>query len=254
MSPRKQAEPAEFFLTEEDVYRGDAPYFFEPGQYPWAKILEDNWRIVYDEFLPFITGKEEIRLSSPNPPYLSQPGVWKNIYFYNFLWKYHQNCRRFPKTYALLKSVPNLTFAEVTVLEPHAQILPHIGETNTTIRGHLGLVIPASLPVAGMKVGTEERSWQEGKVTLFSDAHRHAVWNHSNQRRFVLVFDVVKDEYAGKKLWYCAQALSTLVIKGMDEKLPVFKKLPRKMLYGIHLVISAMWYIYLPIQQRIPFL
>lgn len=238
-------------MDENQTYNGDEPYFFKSEDYEWAKKLEDNWHIIRDEFAAVIQGSEEIKLTSPNPPYLSHPQAWKNIYFWNFMWQYHTHCRKFPKTYALLKSIPNLTFAEVTVLEPHSRVLPHIGETNTTIRGHLGIAIPAQLPVAGIKVGNEERSWAEGKVVLFSDCHRHTVWNDSDQRRCVLVFDITKDEYTHHLYWVNAQSLSALTIKFFDEKFNLLKKLPSFLLNALHLFIALFWWMYLPLQRSL---
>lgn len=253
MKTNNSIEKPIFFLTEEDVYNGNAPYFFNPKEYAFTVILEQNWKIITEEFSKIITGEESIEISSPNPPYLSNSEAWKNIYFFNFMWKYHNNCKKYPNTYKLLSSIPNLTFAEVTVLEGNSHILPHIGETNVTMRGHLGLKIPGGLPELGIQVGAEKKGWEEGKIVLFSDAHRHHVWNNSNQRRIVLVFDIIKEEYSDRKLWYCSQALSTLVIKAIDAKVSVFKRLPRKMLYCIHLFFSCAWYFYLPIQRSFGF-
>lgn len=244
-------EKAIFFLDETETYNGPEPYFYDPTQFEWVKTLENNWQIIREEMEEIIAGKKEINLSSINPPYLSRPGIWKNIYFLNFMWQYHANCKKFPKTYALLKSVPNLTFAEFTALEPQSRILPHIGETNTTIRGHLGISIPASHPTMGIRVGNEERGWEEGKVVLFSDCHRHTVWNNSDRRRFVLVFDVTRKEFADKKYWVSAQSLSALTIKYIDEKLGLFKKLPPSLLTLSHQFIAAIWYVYLPIQRNL---
>lgn len=241
---------AYFFLTEEDVYNGSEPHFFNCGEYEWVRTLEDNWHIIRDEMSDIIAGRERIELSSTNPPYLSDPQAWKNIYFYNFLWKNHVNCEKYPRTYALLRSIPDLTFAEFTVLEPHSQVMPHIGETNTTIRGHLGIVIPGVLPEAGIRVGDEERSWEQGKTVLFSDAHRHTVWNHTDGRRFVLVFDVMRPEFASRKWWMCAQSLSALTIKWSDSKVAMLCRMPRPLLKVIHLALSLAWYAYLPLQNR----
>ncbi len=244
------SETSVFFLTEEDHYDGKQPYFYDPSQYPWVKTIEDNWETIREEFAPIIEGLDNIESTSVNPPNLSSPDAWKNIYFFNFGWKKHENCKRFPKTYELLRSIPNLTFAEFTALEPNSSVLPHIGETNTTIRGHLGLKIPGKLPEAGIKVGDQQQSWEEGKLVLFSDAHRHTVWNHTNGRRFVLVFDVIRDEYSHKKWWICAKALGALTIKYFDEKVPFFKKLPSPLMTASHYFFSALWYIYLPFQRR----
>lgn len=240
-----------FFLNENDTYDGPEPYFFEPSDFSWSRILEENWHIIKEEFAPIIEGKEQISLSSPNPPYLSNPNAWKNIYFWNFMWQYHANCKRFPKTFQLLKSVPNLTFAEFTILEPHSRVLPHIGETNTIIRGHLGLSIPAQLPIAGIQVGNQERSWEEGKVVLFSDCHRHTVWNESDKRRVVMIFDITKDEYSHQKSWVNAQSLAALTIKYLAEKFAFFKKFPKSIIQLIHFSFSIAWWIYLPFQRNI---
>ena len=242
---------AVYFLTEEDQYDGPEPFFYDKKKYNWVKTLEENWHIIREEMLGIIDGKETITLSSTNPPYLSSPEAWKNIYFFNFMWKYHKNCKRFPKTYALLKSIPNLTFAEFTCLEPNSEILPHIGETNTTIRGHLGIEVPAPLPEMGIKVGNEKKGWENGKVVLFSDAHRHTVWNHSNKRRFVLVFDVIRDEFTGNNLWVCSQSLSALTIKWFDERVPFFKKLPSFLMSFFHFFFAILWFLYLPIQRNV---
>jgi aspartyl/asparaginyl beta-hydroxylase (cupin superfamily) len=240
-----------FFLSEDDSYTGEEPLFYNPADFGWVRLLEENWTIIQDEMAHILSGNEKISLSSSNPPYLSNPNAWKNIYFYNFLWKNHTNCQKYPNTYALLCSIPNLTFAEFTVLEPHSQVLPHIGETNTTIRGHLGIEIPGSLPDAGIQVGDEMKSWEQGKVVLFSDCYRHTVWNQTNGRRFVLVFDVMRSEFAKKKFWMCAQSLSALTIKWFDSKFNLLHRLPSFLLKPIHVFLALVWVVYLPIQNKL---
>ncbi|MBX7183107.1 MAG: aspartyl/asparaginyl beta-hydroxylase domain-containing protein [Bacteroidia bacterium] len=245
---------AVYFITEQDQYRGPEPAFYDKSCYAWVQVLEDNWEIIREEMAAFISGNEKIELSSTNPPYLSDPKAWKNIYFLNFMWAYHHNIKRFPKTYALLKSIPNLTFAEFTVLEPHSRILPHIGETNATIRGHLGISIPYPYPAMGIHVGDEEVGWENGKAVLFSDACVHHVWNNSDKRRFVLVFDVIRDEFASKKTWVCAQSLGALTVKWFAEYNTFFNRLPRSIKQVFFGLFSICWLLYLPIQRRIQFL
>lgn len=239
-----------FFLTEDDIYDGQSPPYFDSAEVKGLDILENKWQLILAEFSAILNNESPISCSSPNPPYLSNPDAWKNVYFYNFMWKYHNNCKKFPVTYQILKEVPFLTFAEVTILEPDSDILPHIGETNTTMRGHLGLSIPGTLPDAGIEVNGEPAGWEEGKIVLFSDAHRHRVWNHTSGRRMVLVFDVIKKEYQHRTLWYCSQALSTLVIKGIDSRIPIIKRLPKVLQFGLHYFFSAAWWLYLPIQRK----
>jgi len=242
-------EPQMYFLKEEP-YEGSHDFFYNSANYPEIVELEKNWEIVRDEVLGIVTDSELKKIKNLNPPYLSNPDGWKNIYFYNFGWKKHGNCERFPKTYLLFKKIPYLIFAGITVLEPHSKVLPHNGETNTTIRCHLGLKIPAPLPVCGVRVGNEEQSWYDGKVLMFSDAHYHSTWNDSDERRFVLVFDMVRPEYAHDKKWVCAKSLGALTLKYFYVKHPYVKRFPYSLLGLFHNLFSMLWFIYLPLQNR----
>lgn len=242
-------EKPQYFLVEEP-YGGSHDFFYSPENFPGVKILEENWEIIRDEVLGTLTNSEIDNIKNLNPPYLSSPDAWKNIYLYNFGWKKHKNCQRFSRTHAIIKQVPNLTFAGITVLEPHSKVLPHNGETNTIIRCHLGLKIPAPLPTCGVRVGNQEQGWADGKVTMFSDAHYHSAWNDSEERRFVLVFDIVRPEYAHMTHRVCANVLGALALKYFYSKRPSLKKIPYAIIKTIHFFFSAFWYLYLPLQNR----
>lgn len=249
MNINNYSEAPEYFLKEEP-YNGNHDFFYNSKNFPAIVELENNWKTIREEVLGIVTDEELKQIKNLNPPYLSNPEGWKNIYFYNFGWKKHTNCDRFPKTHQLLKQIPNMVFGGITVLEPKSRVLPHNGETNTTIRCHLGLKIPAPLPICGVRVGNEEQSWEEGKVMMFSDAHYHTTWNESNERRFVLVFDIVRPEYAHNKNWVCAKSLGALTLKYFYSKFPKLKELPYFFLSFFHNIFSIFWYLYLPIQQK----
>lgn len=242
-------EKPQYFLREES-YSGSHDFFYSSADFPAIQKLESRWHIIRDEVLGAITDRELRETANLNPPYLSSPDAWKNIYLYNFGWKKHKNCARFPKTHALLKEVPDLIFGGITVLEPKSKVLPHNGETNTIIRCHLGLSIPAPHPVCGVRVGPEEQGWQNGKVTMFSDAHYHSTWNDSDERRFVLVFDIVRPEYAHMKHRVCANVLGALSLKYFYSKRPGLKKLPLPLIKTVHTLFMGIWAVYLPIQNR----
>jgi aspartyl/asparaginyl beta-hydroxylase (cupin superfamily) len=239
-----------FFLEETTVYNGPEPYFYDSSQVEAVKIIEENWHIIYDEFSDLMADQKEIVLNIPYPPGISRPNAWKITYFFNFMWQYHSNCNRYPKTYALLKSIPSLTFAAVTALAPKASVLPHIGETNVTMRGHLGLKIPAPYPEMGLRVGNEEKGWEQGKVILFSDCHWHTAWNDSDEERFVLVFDIIRPEFIKQKLWMSARGLSAISIKMANEKWGMFKPFPNVLVIGLHYLLASAWFLYLPFQRR----
>lgn len=246
-------EKAQFFLKEES-YTGAHPFFYSSENFPAIQDLEGKWTVIRDEVLGAITPAELDAIVNLNPPYLSDPNAWKNIYFYNFGWKKHKNCARFPQTHALITSLPNFVFGGITVLNPHSRVLPHNGETNTTIRCHLGLKVPADYPICGVRVGTEEQGWKDGKVMMFSDAHYHTTWNESDQQRYVLVFDILRPEYARNKSWICAQSLGALSLKYFYKDWPSLKKTPMLILKAVHFMFSTFWYLYLPFQNRYSFL
>lgn len=237
------------YFLKETSYLGNHPNFFNKNDFTWVKYLEDNYTIICDEIINLINDKETLP-ENLNPPYLSSPGAWRNFYFMNFRWYDHENCLKYPKTFALLMSVPHISFGGITVLNPHSRVLPHIGETNATIRCHLGLSVPGKNLDCGIMVNGEKRAHQTGKVVLFSDAHIHTTWNDTDERRVILVFDVVQKEFTNKSDWVCANALGALTIKYLDEKIPLVKQLPSIVLQALHKSLSFAWRIYLPIQKK----
>ena len=72
-------------------------------------------------------------------------------------------------------------------MEPGTHVWAHTGPTNCRLRSHLGLVVPENLKI---RVGTEERTWEEGKVFVFDDSWEHEVWHNGNSYRLILIVDV----------------------------------------------------------------
>lgn len=81
----------------------------------------------------------------------------------------------------------------ISVLELGSSIEPHTGPCNFRIRCHIPIQ-----PSSGffIRVHTEVRTWEQGKLLLFTDHHEHEVW-HSvqgstpvNLPRVVLILDI----------------------------------------------------------------
>ena len=49
------------------------------------------------------------------------------------------------------------------------------------------------------RVGNDVREWVEGKAWLFDDTIEHEAWNHSDQTRVILLFDVWRPELTGEE-------------------------------------------------------
>lgn len=243
-----RSERDQYFLKE-TKYIGAHPNYFNPDDFPWVKNLESQMDGIMNEVGGLIYGKEEMP-PNLNPPYLSSTDAWKNFYFMNFRWYNHSNCKKYSKTFALLQAIPNISFAGITVLEPHGKVLPHIGETNATIRCHLGLKIPGNYLDCGIRVNGENRGLQEGKLLMFSDAHFHTTWNNTDERRFVLILDIVQPQFAHKANWVCANSLAALTIKYLDERIKIINPLPNFVLQIMLKTLAVMWFLYLPIQKQ----
>jgi aspartate beta-hydroxylase len=125
---------------------------------------------------------------------------WNTYYLYADGVRFHDHCSACPGTTAALEAVPGITRAGrvfFSVMAPGAHVRPHCGATNTRIRCHLGLVVPAS---SRMRVGTRMLQWQEGRCLMFDDSYEHEVWNPDAERA-VLILDVWHPDLSEPERW-----------------------------------------------------
>lgn len=110
---------------------------------------------------------------------------WKTFHFHHGKKRIEKNCALCPKTTELIEQIPGywIRHAVFSLLEPGAHAKPHRDGGSYSLNCHLGLLIPEK---CNIRVGSEIRSWQEGKCILFDTSFEHEVWNHSNERRVVL--------------------------------------------------------------------
>uniref|UniRef100_A0A7S2CG00 Aspartyl/asparaginy/proline hydroxylase domain-containing protein n=1 Tax=Octactis speculum TaxID=3111310 RepID=A0A7S2CG00_9STRA len=128
---------------------------------------------------------------------------------------------RAPRTCALLESVlPDAVelchegAGEIifSLLDSRTHIAPHCAPSNLRLTAHLGLIIPSqsqggvdeecagagetTLPErvprnrgmeCGIRVGSEWRKWEEGKVLIFDDSFEHEVINFTPHYRAILL-------------------------------------------------------------------
>lgn len=96
-----------------------------------------------------------------------------------------------PHTFNLLKRIPGLIQAFFSILEPGKSIPLHEGPYRGYLRYHLGLQIPKDNPPQ-IIVNKQPHTWQEGKAVLFDDSWPHEVKNISQERRIVLIIDILR--------------------------------------------------------------
>jgi len=75
-----------------------------------------------------------------------------------------------------------------STMKPKTSIKAHYGATNLKLRCHFPLFVPEE---AYLRVASDPRPWQEGKMIVFDDSYEHEAANLSEtQERVILLIDV----------------------------------------------------------------
>lgn len=225
--------------------------FYEVENLAWTAVLEKNWKTIAEEIEGYIENHQQELKPYFNESLVSKKRSWKIFTFKIWNWTVRKNCAACPKTTDILKQIPHLTAASVSILEPGVTIKPHRGDTNAIMRSHLGLQVPYSLPDCGFRVGYKDVSWENGKVLVFNDAARHTAWNHTDKRRVVLIIDVMRPEFVHKKFWICGMVLTNLVLQFLEQKIGFFKYFPKFLKSGLRYFLASLMSIVLKIQAVI---
>jgi aspartyl/asparaginyl beta-hydroxylase (cupin superfamily) len=248
---RMNTESLEIFFRS-PTYNGKLPYFYNQKDFPQLDVVKRNWKIIWEEVENYEKSNGLISgINTFTPPELTGENPWNNIYLENFMWRFHSNRSHFPKTCELLACIPNCTLAAISILSPNSKIEPHYGDTNAVIRCHLGLKIPAAAPECAIKVGNEVEGWRDGEITMFSEAHLHNTWNNTNQRRYLLVFDIIHEHLLKKKKWICSKVLGVQSFVFFESRISFIRKTPIFISKIIILLFSIFWFIFLPIQRKL---
>lgn len=178
--------------SEEHVEGLSAKAFWDvndyPELFPWAAELEAKSHVIIQEFEAKLQDQQmfagdsawqnQVMGTGWSAVRLQRLGVWNA-----------ENCKQFPQTYALLRSL-NIPFAVRGVCfarqAPGSGVQPHSDGRNFILTSHLGLKIPEG---CWMQVGDERRSWQEGKLTTLDTSFEHSTGNPSASERHVLIID-----------------------------------------------------------------
>lgn len=227
-----------WFADSPAPFGGTEPLFYDTAAFAWVQRIEENWEVIRDELAANIGVDKSLLSPYMDQTMMSRPGHWKTLGLMFWTLRSAENCRRFPKTWELLSTVPDLIAVSLNLLQPNTTIKPHVGNTNAIIRCHLGLVIPAPAPKCGFRVGAETRSWDEGRYLMFCDAHQHTAWNNTDGERYILVMDIMRPEFASQKLSVSARVLAAINFENACRNNATIRRLfhgPRKQRLGFSL-------------------
>ena len=176
--------------------------FFDRSHFPWLPQLEAATDMIREELLALMdAGMPGFApyISYPPGAPLNQWAELNNNREWSSFWLWKDGARqeeaiaRCPRTAALLATLPMADqegFAPTALfsaLAPHTRIPPHTGSTNARLLVHLPLILPGP---AGFRVGNAERQWRMGEAWCFDDSIEHEAWNHADQTRVILIFDI----------------------------------------------------------------
>ncbi|MEV7242072.1 aspartyl/asparaginyl beta-hydroxylase domain-containing protein [Streptomyces sp. NPDC003236] len=177
---------------------------------PWVAGMEAAYEDIKAEFLAL--REAEARFAPYEDLYTKELGWqgWDTYQIYrDGAWR-DEARERCPKTCEALGATPHgPRDGMFTVLNPGVHITPHTGGVNLLLTAHLPLIVP---PGCAIKVGDDERGWEEGKVILFDDSFIHEAWNRGTQQRAVLLWDVWHPE------------LTATEVRALEHLMPRFQR------------------------------
>jgi ornithine lipid ester-linked acyl 2-hydroxylase len=164
-----------------------------PDQISWTAQIEQHT----DEILAELRSVMQHYDSIPNLSDLSaeQKRIvigernWKTFLFYTYGASVRKNISLCPRTDAAIRSIPGMTTAFFSIMEPHTSLAPHRGPYKGVLRYHLGLIIPQPPNLCGIRVDGAVYHWAVGRSLIFDDTYTHEVWNNSDEPRVVLFVD-----------------------------------------------------------------
>jgi ornithine lipid ester-linked acyl 2-hydroxylase len=185
--------PIERFIGKRSLV-GDHT-FFPLESLPWVRDIEANWTVIRDEVEGLLAEQAEL----PNFQEISKDQIeitdddrWKTFFLYGYGFEAKLGVEMCPRTAALMRQIPGMTTAMISILSPRKHILDHRGPYKGVLRYHLGLVVPADAESCRIRVGDDFRHWEEGKSLVFDDTFNHEVWNDTDETRVVLFVDVLR--------------------------------------------------------------
>lgn len=189
----------------------------------FLKVFEDNWETIRHEAEAVLQYREAIpgfQDISPDQYRLATEQNWKTFVLFGFGKQLMKNTQLTPETARLLKQVPRLQTAMLSILAPGYHIPAHKGVTKGILRCHVGLIIPKQEDKCRIRVHDDIIAWSPGKVFVFDDTFEHEVWNETDEERVILLFDF------DRPMSLLGRTLNNLLLSAM--KLTAFYQDPKK--------------------------
>jgi ornithine lipid ester-linked acyl 2-hydroxylase len=202
--------PIERFIGRRSLV-GDAT-FFPLERFPWVRHIEENWEVIREEAAALLEDREALanfQDISKDQIEITDDDRWKTFFLYGYGFEAKLGVQMCPRTAALMREIPGMKTAMISILSPRKHILDHRGPYKGVLRYHLGLIVPEDAQSCRIRVGEDYRHWQEGSSMVFDDTFNHEVWNDTDETRVVLFVDVMRP------LPFPESAINELIVKAI---------------------------------------
>ena len=162
-----------------------------------------DWKSIIPEAKAFELSKENIRTEVERllankeiaiPRYGEVDPLQSGEKWGVFAFKYHgdlheSNCAQCPSICDVLKKLPQIELAMLSILDPGADLRPHYGVFRQIMRLHYPIIIPTG---ASITVDGNAATWTEGEMILFDDTYLHSVRNDADTQRVVIFMNIAR--------------------------------------------------------------
>ena len=156
------------------------------ADYPFIGKLEEGADIIKQELLHNL--KHRKHLFTGETENLHVGGEWTELRIKSSGLGWTKYTEYFSDTMKVIADCSQeFVSIKFSAIQPGTHIRTHTGPSNERLRLHLTLVHSGG---ARIRVGTEWRTWQEGKAIIFDDSWEHEVIHTGDDMRVVLIMDI----------------------------------------------------------------
>jgi aspartate beta-hydroxylase len=194
---------------------------YDPTEFAWLTHVQSQVPVFQAELFALERARREDTFHTVWPDF-TERGEWAALWLRLYGQEYNANAALAPQTIAALDQVPGLAgWLGFSAMAPKTHVAPHCGVTNAKLRCH----VPLELVPGGsrMRVGDRVHSWTEGEVLVFDDTFEHEVWNDSDQRRVLLIFDIYHPELDAEEIAFLTFMESCTVRQSYDQTMKKYR-------------------------------
>jgi len=234
-------------------------YHLDPKQLPFLNILQENWKVIRDEFTSFRQNatQEEVQFAfdvmgpksktiktKGNSKYSAFGVLFQGMFIEQYVQVHHiqypqyelQNVpekalelkkRYFP---VLTKAIEETNSLNDNVIQnvyfgtflPGLDVKLHVNYNPHMNRGYLGLIVPEG--DIAMKICHDKLYWHEGEFMVLDHSYPHCPHNYTDHERTVLVVDFFKTDQPREEVIQFEQELVRQRMQENSYSLGVFGK------------------------------